>query len=70
MSDKHINVEGIILPNESLSNFQLIDAANRLKLKLFKGVFVRDRLPKKAEFHERGILNTGNSSTGGCRWIY
>ena len=47
MTVEKINVEGILLPNEPLTNFQLIDAAKKLKLKHFKGVFVRDQLPKK-----------------------
>ena len=52
MTVKNINVEGVILPNEPLTNFQLIDAAKKLKLKHFKGVFVRDELPKKPSgFH-------------------
>jgi hypothetical protein len=64
-----INVEGIILPNESLTNFQLIDAAKKLKIKHFKGVFVRDQLPKKPRVIECGILNTGDSTTNGFHWI-
>ena len=69
MNDKYINVEGIILPDDSLWNFQLINAANKLKFKHFKGVFLRDELPKKPELHECGILNTGDSLTGGYHWI-
>ena len=46
-SVKLINVEEIILPNVPLNNFQLIKAAKKLKLKHFRGVFVRDQLPKK-----------------------
>ena len=37
----------IILPNEPLSNFQLIDAVKKLKNKNFRGVFIRTDLPKK-----------------------
>jgi hypothetical protein len=64
-----INVEGIILPNESLTNFQLIDAAKKLKIKHFRGVFVRDQLPKKPRVRECGILNTGDSTTNGFHWM-
>ena len=45
-TEKYINVEGVVLPNEPLSNFQLIDAAKKLKIKHFRGVYVRDELPK------------------------
>jgi hypothetical protein len=65
----HINVEGLILPNEPLSNFQLIEAAKKLKIKHFRGVFVRDQLPKKPLTNECGILNTGDSSTNGFHWV-
>lgn len=65
----NIDVEGLILPNESLSNFQLIEAAKKLGIKNFRGVFVRDELPKKCNTIECGILNTGDSSTSGFHWI-
>ena len=75
----NIDVEGIILPNEPLSNFQLIDAAKKLKTikELYSViycyilyiVFVRDELPKKTRVIECGILNTGDSSTGGYHWL-
>ena len=39
---KLINEEEIILPNVPLNNFQLIKAAKKLKLRNFRGVFVRD----------------------------
>ena len=65
----NINVEGIILPDEPLSNFQLIDAAKKLNINHFRGVFVRDELPKKTRSTECGILNTGDSSTGGYHWL-
>ena len=40
MTFKKINVEGIVLPNEPLTNFQLIKAAKKLKLKNFKYAFL------------------------------
>ena len=66
---KKINVEGVILPNEPLTNFQLIEAAKKLKLKQFRGVFVRDELPKKTQKEECGIVNTGDSKTNGFHWL-
>ena len=62
-SVKLVNVEGIILPNLPFNNFQLIKAAKKVKLKNFRGVFVRDQLPKKTQKEECGIVNTGDSST-------
>ena len=66
---KLINVEGIILPNVPLNNFQLIQPAKKLKLKHFRGAFVRDQLPKKTQIEECGIVNTGDSSTQGFHWV-
>ena len=64
-----INVEGVILPNEPLSNIQLIETAKQLQIKNFRGVFVRDQLPEKSLTNECGILNTGDSSTGDFHWL-
>ena len=69
MTVKKINVEGIILPNEPLTNFQLIVAAKKLKIKNFRGVFVSDEFPKKTRKKECGIVNTGDSSTYGFHWV-
>ena len=42
-----ILVDSVTLPNEPLSNLEIIDAANRLSVNGFRGVFWRDTLPKK-----------------------
>ena len=52
-----VDVHGVVLPNIPLSNFQLIDAAKQLDLKNFRGVFLRDELPKRPRACECGILN-------------
>ena len=53
---KDISVEGVVLPNSPLSNIQLIDAAKKLNIPNFRGVFLRDELPKKPRRNEFGIL--------------
>ena len=63
-----INVEGVVLPNVPLSNFQLIDAAKNLKIKNMRGVFVRDELPKRPKKVECGILNLDDSQGNGTHW--
>jgi len=68
-SDKYIDVEGLILPNKSLSNFDLNDAAKKLKIMHFRGTFVRDELPKNNNARECGILNISDSSTDRYHWI-
>ena len=67
-TEKYINVEGVVLPNEPLSNFQLIDAAKKLKITNFRGVYLRDELPKQPKRVECGILNLGNSQGNGTHW--
>ena len=43
----NILVDSVVLPNKPLSNFEIIDAAKNLSLCGFRGVFLRDTLPKK-----------------------
>ena len=40
-----ISIKNIMLPNKPLSNFELEDAANRLKIPSFRGVFLLDTIP-------------------------
>ena len=40
---KNIDVEGIILPNKPLTNFELIDAAKKLNIPNFRGCFLARR---------------------------
>ena len=80
-----ISVGKVILPNKPLSNIELTDAAKELKLTggtrsrspNFRGVFMRDQLPKRPLKNECGILNLddtvagdgiGSSNAGGTHW--
>ena len=64
----NINVEGVVLPNVPLSNLQILDAAEKLKIKNMRGVFVRDELPKRPKKVECGILNLDDSTGNGTHW--
>ena len=66
---RNILVDSVLLPNRSLSNLQIIDAAKRLQLYWFKPVFLRDTLPKKTKLNECGILNLDSSSGDGTHCI-
>ena len=44
----NILVDSVTLPNKPLSNLEIIDAAKKLSLDGFRGVFLRDILPKKS----------------------
>jgi hypothetical protein len=65
----NLNVEGVVLPNVPLSNFQIMDAQKKLKIKNFRGVFVRDQLPEKPRKDESGILNLDDSDGRGTHWV-
>ena len=54
---QNILVDSVVLPNEPLSNLEIIDSAKKLSLHGFRGVFLRDTLPTKTKLIECGILN-------------
>lgn len=64
-----INVEGVILPNVPLSNILLIETAKKLKIPNFRGVYLRDELPKRPRLNECGILNLDDSKGSGTHWV-
>ena len=66
---KNINVEGVVLPNKPLTNFELIEAAKKLNIPNFRGFFMRDALPKKPRRNECGILNLDDSSGKGTHYV-
>ena len=65
----NILVDSVTLPNKPLSNLEIIDAAKKLSLYGFRGVFLRDFLPKKPKLNECGILNLDSSSGDGTHWV-
>ena len=65
----NILVDSVVLPNKPLSNLEIIDAAKRLPVNGFRGVFLRDTLPTKTKLNECGILNLDSSSGDGTRWV-
>lgn len=67
MSYTEIDVHNITLPNESLSNFQIIEAVKKLHIPKFRGVFLRNELPKKPWKKECGILNLDDDK--GTHWV-
>ena len=64
-----ISVDGVLLPNKPLSNFEIEDAIKKLDVSGFRGVFVRDTLPNKPRIKDCGILNLGDSSGNGTHWV-
>ena len=64
-----IQVEHVALPKKPLNNFEILDAVKKIYLKNFRGVFLRDTLPKKPNRHECGIMNLDDSSGSGTHWV-
>jgi len=64
-----ISVDGVLLSNKPLSNFEIEDAIKKLGVPGYRGVFVRDTLPNKPRIEECGILNLGDSSGNGTHWV-
>ena len=58
-----------VLLNKPLSYLEIIDAAKKLSLYGFRGVFLRDTVPKNAKLHECNILNLDSSSGDGTHWV-
>ena len=56
-----ISIKNVILPNKPLSNFDLEDAAKKLKIPSFREVFLLDSLPRKPNKKECGIVNFDKS---------
>jgi len=46
-----------------------MEAVKKLKLRNFRGVFLRDTLPKTPRKSECAIMNLGDSSGSGTHWV-
>ena len=64
----NILVDSVVLPNKPISNLEIIDAAKKLSLDGFRGVFLRDTLPKKAKLNECDHFNLESSSGDETHW--
>ena len=64
-------VNGVELSEKALTNFDLIDYAQKLHLPNFRVVFMRDNLPreKRRKVNECGIMNFNISSQKGSHWV-
>ncbi|RZF36184.1 hypothetical protein LSTR_LSTR012808 [Laodelphax striatellus] len=60
----------IALPDRALTDADLYKYACRLKLKHFRGVFMRDALPASGPLkRECGIINLDTSNGAGTHWV-
>jgi len=63
-----IKVDGVVLPNKPLINFELLSVANKLRIPNFVGYFDEISYRKKSLMRERGILNVDDSLGYGSHW--
>ena len=64
-----MDVFGIFIPDKSLTNYDLLEYVKQLKIPHFRGVFMRDTLPKKPRKKECGIVNFNTSAQLGTHWV-
>jgi len=64
-----MDVYELHIPDKPLSNFELLDYAKQLNIPNFRGVFMRDELPKKPWANECGIVNFNTSLQPGSHWV-
>ena len=65
-----MKVYGLVIPDgKALTNFDLNEYARRLEIVNFRGVFLRDMLPKIVHRQECGIVNLNTSHQPGSHWV-
>ena len=52
-----------------LTNYELEEKVKELKIKYFRGVFMRDTLPNKINDNEVGIVNLDSAKNNGTYWV-
>ena len=70
MKNSH-NYDGLLCPIglASLSNLEQLEAARKLMIPNFRGVNLRDTLPKRPKRKECGILNLDDTTGSGRHWV-
>ena len=64
-----MDVFGTYIPAKILTNFDLSEYATQLNIPHFRGVFMRDTLPKTPHKIECGIVNLNTSAEKGSHWV-
>jgi hypothetical protein len=64
-----MDVFGTYIPVKVLTNFDLSEYATQLNIPYFRGVFMRDTLPKSPHKVECGIVNLNTSAQKGSHWV-
>ena len=59
----------LIIPNKALNNEELMRYALCLRIPFFRGVFMKDRMPRQMWTNETGIVNLDNTTGKGTHWV-
>ena len=54
---------------KGLTNFDILNYIDILKIPNFRGVFMRDQLPRSAKSVECGIMNFNTHNQPGSHWV-
>ena len=65
----NILVDSVVLPNKPLSDPEIIDAAKKPSLYGFRGVFLRDTLPKKSKIKRMWYFKFRFIFCDGTHWV-
>ena len=64
-----MDIFGEYIPDKVLTNFDLLDYVKKINIPNFRGVFMRDELPKKIKSEECGIMNFNTHEEIGSHWV-
>ena len=65
-----MKVYEVVIPNDkALTNIDILRYVEELKIPNFRGVFMRDELPKKIKPIECGVMNFNNHEQLGSHWV-
>ena len=65
-----MKVYEVVIPNDkALTNIDILKYVEELKIPNFRGVFMRDELPKKIKSIECGIMNFNTHKQLGSHWV-
>jgi hypothetical protein len=64
------NVEIIIkMPAGATTYLQLLHLAKRMRIPFFRGVYMRNALPRKIHRNESSIVNLDDATGSGTHWV-
>ena len=65
-----MEVYGVVIPiDKGLTNFDIFKLVDTLQVPNFRGVFMRDELPKKIKNLECGVMNLNTHKQSGSHWV-